>query len=231
MAEDAASLGTWKQQADKTILENQRALEAEKTKAYALEQRMNAVATQYGVDPKEWGLDGEQKPPETKPDPSKLDERYLARTEAEKIAAELRTAPYIAAEIEDIVDEHRSIFGSGLNRRELVAAAIKNKKSLRDEWAEQYKVADKRKELQEKEIENRIKARVDEERTKILSEHKLPVTRGAEHGSPILAMRSDLKLEGKERGASNESGAVDAAVSAYNTGKYRGAVPPAEKTA
>lgn len=233
VAEDAAALGTWKQSADKTILENQKALEDAKTKAFRLEERMKTLATQYGVDPKELGLEGETtfpaKKPDTQPDLSEFDKKYLARGDADRIVAEVKSSPFIAAELEDIVDEHRSLFGKGINRRELVANALKNKRTLREEWETTNEVNKRRDELKEKEIEERINAKVAEERTKILSEHKLPVTRGSDVGSPILAMRDSLKLEGTDRSKSNETGAVDAAVASYNTGKYRGAASqPAE---
>lgn len=233
VAEDAAALGTWKQSADKTILENQKALEDAKTKAYRLEQRMNTLASQYGVDPRELGLDGEPKPPETRTSPDfnadEFDKRYLGRGDADKLMTEVKSTPYIAAELEDIVDENRTLFGKGINRRELVTNALKNKRSLRDEWETSNEVPKRRTELQEKAIEERINARVGEERTRILSEHKLPVTRGAESGSPILGMRDDLKLAGTDRSKATGAGAVDAAVASYNTGKYRETTPaPAE---
>ena len=233
VAEDAAALGTWKQSADKTILENQKALEDAKTKTYRLEQRMNTLASQYGVDPRELGLDGEPKPPETRTSPDfnadEFDKRYLGRGDADKLMTEVKSTPYIAAELEDIVDENRTLFGKGINRRELVTNALKNKRSLRDEWETSNEVPKRRTELQEKAIEERINARVGEERTRILSEHKLPVTRGAESGSPILGMRDDLKLAGTDRSKATGAGAVDAAVASYNTGKYRETTPaPAE---
>lgn len=233
VAEDAASLGTWKQTADKTIIENQKALEEAKVKAYRLEQKMASLAVQQGVDPKEWGLDGELKPTETKIDPSKLDDRYLAREDAEKLAGELKSAPFIAAEVEDIVDEHRALFGKGLNRRELIANAVKNKRSLRDEWETVNEVGKKRDELKEAQIEAKFKAKYDEKEMQLRSEHKLPVNRGgSDAGSPILAMRENLALAGKDRSTDTKTvSAVDAAVASYNTGKYRGtatAVP--EKT-
>ena len=223
---DAQSLSTWKAGADKTLAENHKALEDYRIKAFKLEERMKALATQYGVDPKELGLEGEPTPPpKSKEEPPEPDKRYFAREEADRLLTEVKSSPFIAAELEDIVDEHRTLFGKGLNRRELVTNALKNKRSLREEWETVNEVAKKRDELNEKRIEERINAKVAEERTKILSEHKLPVTRGADTGSPLLAMRDDLRLEGKERSRPNDTSAIDAAVQAYNAGKYREAVP------
>jgi len=231
VAEDAAALGTWKQSADKTILDNQKALEEAKLKAFKLEEKMKSLAQQQGIDPKEWGLDGEAPPApkkEATPDASEFDKRYLGRSDAERIVQEVKSSPFIAAELEDIVDEHRALFGKGLNRRELVTNALKNKRSLREEWEAANEVGKKRDELSEKKIEERINAKVAEERTKILSEHKLPVTRGADSGSPILSMRESLTLAGKDRSKTEGVSAVDAAVASYNTGKYRNVPPPAE---
>ena len=67
--------------------------------------------------------------------------------------------------------------------------------------------------------DKRVEDRVAEERTKILSEHKIPVTRGADGTPPsILSMRGDLGLKERNR---EGAGAVDAAVAAYNAGRYR----------
>lgn len=231
---DAQDLGTWKEQADSTIVANRKALEDAQLKHFQLQQRMTALATQYGVDPKEWGVDEQAKPPATQSPATgdaEPDKRYFTREEAQKFATEIKVTPYVAAEIEDIVDEHRALFGKGLSRRELVANAQKNNRSLREEWETSHEVAKRRQEIEEKKIEERINTRVAEERTKILSEHKLPVTRGAESGSPLLAMRDDLKLAGTDRSTKQGASAVDAAVSAFNAGKYRNIPAPETKTA
>jgi hypothetical protein len=232
VADDAAALGTWKKTADESISITAKALEEERVKSYRLQEKMKTLATQYGADPKEWGVDGELKPPETKivsPDTTAFDQRYLGRPDADRLLQEVKSSPFIAAELEDIVDEHRSLFNRGVNRKELVTNALKNKRTLREEWETANEVTKRREELAEKKVNDRIEARVSEERTKILSEHKLPVSRGANDGSPILAMRDDLKLAGTDRSKASGAGAVDAAVATYNTGKYRGA-PAIEKT-
>lgn len=231
LAEDFASLGTWKQTADKALADHQKAAEDARMQVFKQQEKMKALATQYGIDPKELELGTTTPPPEppkppAAPAPSDLDKLYLTRKDAEALVSEVKANPYIAAELEDIVDEHRTLFGKGINRRELVTNALKNKRTLREEWEESQKVPDRRKELQERQIEERINAKVAEERTKILSEHKLPVTRGADSGSPILGMRDQLKLEGTDRTKLESTSAVDAAVAAYNTGKYKGVPPP-----
>ena len=223
VAEDAAALGTWKQKADSEMAANAKALEDERVKSFRLQEKMKSLAAQQGVDPKEWGVD-DNAPPPPKPsvDPAALDSRYLSRDDAAKIVNDVKSNPFIAAELEDIVDEHRGLFGKGLNRRELVTNALKNKRTLREEWEATNEVPKIREELKEKEINARIEARVSEERTKILSENKLPVNRGGQQdGSPILAMRDSLVLQGTDRNKpTNEAGAVEAAVASYNTGKY-----------
>lgn len=236
VAEDAASLGTWKQSADDVILKNQQAAEAARVKLATMTEKIRTLAERQGVDPKEWL--GEETPPPPPPekkeavDTSEFDKRYLARGDADKLLAEVKSSPFIAAEIEDIVDEHRALFGKGLNRKELVTSALKNKRSLREEWETAHEVSKRRAELNERTIEERINARVAEERTKILSEHKLPVNRGDDGGSPILRMGDQLKLDGTDRSRVTQGvSAVDAAIAAHNTGKYRSAPPaPTEKT-
>lgn len=228
VADDAAALGTWKQTADQEMAANARALEDERVKAFRLEQKLKAM----GVDLKDLNIE-ETPPPPKKDDPPPVDKRYLSLDDANKIVQEVKSNPFIAAELEDIVDEHRTMFGKGLNRKELVTNALKNKRTLREEWEMVNEVAKKRQELNEAAINQRIEARVAEERTKILSENKLPVTRGGDGGgSPILAMRESLVLNGTDRNKpTHEAGAVEAAVSAFNTGKYRGAAPVGAKTA
>lgn len=226
LTNEFGQLSNWKVTADKTVAETAKALENERLERFKLQQKMQTLATQYGVDPKDLGLD-EPVPPPKKEEPAFDGSKFLSREEADLLMKETKANPFIAAELEDIVDEHRGLFNRGLNRRELVAAALKNGRTLRDEWEEQNKVADRRRELEEKKIEERINAKVAEERTKILSEHKLPVTRGQDSGSPILSMRENLRLQGTDRSKpTQEASAVDAAVSAFNSGKYR-----TEKTA
>jgi hypothetical protein len=222
LADDFGKLSSWKESADKTVADTAKALEQERVERFKLQQKMQTLAAQYGVDPKDIGLEEPVQPPPKKEEPTFDATKFMSKEEAELLMKETKANPFIAAELEDIVDEHRSLFNKGLNRKELVASALKNGRTLRDEWEEQNKVSDRRRELQEKAIEERIKSKVDEERTKILSEHKLPVTRGADTGSPILSMREKLTLHGTDRAKpSQEPSAVEQAVQAYNAGKYR----------
>lgn len=225
IAADAQKLGAWKQTADKTLTDTAEALEKERVERFKLAQKMERLATQYGEDPKQWLSTEDVTPPPKEPvkavDTSEYDKKYFSREDADKFGNELRLVPDLAAEFHDLAEEHYELFGKRLKMGPLVQEARKSKKLLREQWAEQYKVEERRKELSEKAIEERIQARVSEEKQKILSEHKLPVTRSGDgDGSPLLQMREDLRLAGKER-KSQGSSAVDAAVKAYNTGKYK----------
>jgi hypothetical protein len=233
VAEDFKALGTWKQTADRDMAANAKALEDAKVKLFQRTEKMKSLAAQQGVDPKEWGLDDTVEAPPKAKEPDVIDKRYLTVDDAGKILQEVKSNPFIAAELEDIVDEHRGLFGKGLNRRELVANALKNKRTLREEWETTNEVAKVRADNQEKEINARIESRVAEERTKILSENKLPVRRdGAGEGSPILSMRDSLVLNGVDRSKpTQEAGAVEAAVAAFNVGKYKNVAVPGAKTA
>jgi hypothetical protein len=229
--QDKKALETWKGEADAGIIANQNAAQEARVKYFALTEKMKNLATQYGADPKDWGVDGELKPPDTKqaPDTTEFDKRYLGRPDADRLLQEVKSSPYIAAELEDIVDEHRGLFNKGLNRKELVTNALKNKRTLREEWEVSNEISKRRDELKEKQIEERIRTKVDEERTKILSEQHLPVPRG-ETSSPILSMREDLKLSGIDRSKPSGASALDAAMSSFNVRKYEVSKPGTGKT-
>jgi hypothetical protein len=220
--EDVKKLSNWKAEVETLYGTAQDALEKERLRSFQLGERITRLATQYGEDPKTW-LGGEP-PPEPKKkegEPPALDKRYLTQEEWEKHRNEPRSSLIAAVELQELAEEHRELFGKRLKPAELLKAAAENKRTLREQWETQFEVPKKRSELEEKAIKERIEARVAEERTKILSEHKLPVQREADQGSPILAMREDLKLAGKDLTTQKSESAVDAAVLAYNTGKYR----------
>ncbi len=123
----------------------------------------------------------------------------------------------------DLVDEHRELFGSKsfnktafLNKALEISRKNPNKK-LREIWEDEFKVADKRKELQDKDVEARIATAVQERETKIRSELQLPAPRPAEQHSPIAGKFTKAATDP----AKDPSRGLRAALEAYGSGKYR----------
>jgi hypothetical protein len=83
-------------------------------------------------------------------------------------------------------------------------------KPIKEVWEEEFKVADRQKQIQEQEIQQRIDAEVNARMTKFMSEHNLPVQPSQTAGSPILA---EFKPPAQDR---SQMSGVDAAVAAFN---------------
>lgn len=230
---DLNELATWKTTADTEMLKNHEQMVSAQTKLYEITQRAKAIP---GIDLKALGFDENDvvTPPPTKKDDAdftEYDKRFLTRDEASKLRNEVTVAPDVSALIHDLDVEHRELFGKPLNARNLLEETRKwnkanpnNQRGIESQWQAMNDVTKRRADLQEQGIEARIKTRVDEETMKLRSEHKLPITRGNDGAPPtILSMRGDLGLKERPR---EDVSAVDAAVSAYNSGRYRTSALP-----
>jgi len=165
-------------------------------------------------------------------DPKELDSRFVTqdmfRTEAKAYAR-------LATLIPSLERSHFRLFGDAAeapNWEELIEKTVQTggKKTLQQVYEEEYKVADKRKELDTAAIEARVKRErqeaADQERAKILGENPAlgnNVRTGEREGSPVLSLarkQAEASNQGKPPISSGQS-AVQAAVTAFNTGKYK----------
>lgn len=132
-----------------------------------------------------------------------------------EVGAMRATFPMLPALLHDLSVEHQVLFGKPLaNAGALVQQALEKGKPLREVWEEQNKVAERRTEIKEQEIQARITAAVQAREAEVRSELNLPPAPRADARSPVLA---EFKPPVSDK---RELSAVDAAVAAYNEHKY-----------
>ncbi len=201
----------WKGEADKTLKKYQDDLERLQQDHFKAQQKLKSVGETYGIDATELGINGEVKVPVVQTNQPK----YVTEDEYKKAVTDVMQFPLVAAEIADLQAEHSELFGKSLrNSKDLVAKALKEKKTLRDTWLAEYKVEDKRKEMSEKDVTDRIELARKEERQKVLSEVKMPVTREGQAPPPAFAVSP------KPKAPTEKVDALQAAVDSYNKGTY-----------
>ena len=217
----ATQNGEWFNQNNGKFTKATQDLEAARVKEAQLVERMKALATRYGVPEEELNIPVSAAPAAAAAAVPAFDEkRFVNREEAER---ELRGSLFFQAELDDLVDEHRALFGKGFKKAEFTKKALQvagtagNTKKLRDIWEDEFKVADKRKELQDKDVEARIATAVQERETKIRSELQLPAPRPQEQHSPIVSKFTKSAVDPK----TDPSRGLRNALSAYSGGKYR----------
>jgi len=197
-------LTNWKTGADTT-------LQTAVTERDQLQQRLRELSGAAPVKPAE--------PAKNEPPP--IDTRYVKAEDFTKAVSDVMQFPLVTAELIDLNAEHQELFGKGLrDTKKLVESAIKEKRSIRDQWANQYKVEERRAEVAKKAHDDEINAVRLEERTKVLSEHSLPAVRPSDRPllvgpgmAPVPARVEEAKRPDPMRG-------VKAAVSAFNQGTY-----------
>ncbi len=198
-------LTTWRAGAEQT-------LQTAVTERNQLQQRLRELSGTAPVKPADATKTNEPPP---------IDTRYVKAEDFTKAVSDVMQFPLVSAELIDLNAEHQELFGKRLpNTKKLVEDAIKEKRSIRDQWANQYKVEDRRTEVAKKAHDDEINAVRLEERTKVLSEHSLPAVRPSDRPLlvgpgmlPVPARVEEAKRPDPQRG-------VKAAVAAFNQGTY-----------
>jgi hypothetical protein len=201
----------WKGDADKTLKKYQDDLEKLQQDHFKAQQKLQNVAQTYGIDPSELGVAGTVTPPASTVNQPK----YVTEEQYHKSVQDVMQFPLVAAEIADLQAEHAELFGKSLrNSKDLVTKALKEKKTLRDTWLAEYKVEDTRKEMDLKQRQEEIQLARTDERQKVLSEVKMPVTREGAPVPPAFAVTSHPKPPNERVDA------LQAAIDSYNKRTY-----------
>ena len=215
---ERGQLVQWKTGADTKLTDAITKADKLERERFALEQKMRALATDYGVDVSDVLPAAGTPPPAAAPVASALDtSKFIDRdTYQNGVIGMVRTA----AQIQKLAAEHRRLFGSELdNPEELVDTVLEAAKkgqtiNLQGAWESKFKVADKRRELDEAAVQKRIDDAVKAAEMKVRSEANIATPRPTGAGSPILAQFGKKTPDGAP-------GGIEGAVQAYNTGKYR----------
>lgn len=203
-------------------------LQAEHTKIVS---RLNHLKDSYSIPEEElYGLVAEKKAEDSKID---AQGNYITKDDFKRDAeVVVRNLPRMVSAMRSLEREHERLFGPG-NSPDFDALIAENErtgKPLRDLWEAQYKVPEKRQEIESASRESEIEKRTNERLTQLLSEANLPGAGGkggfAREGSPVL---SGLKKVITQP-AADQTSAVETsrpgdlarrAAQAWAEGKYR----------
>jgi hypothetical protein len=140
-------------------------VETAMTAVTTAQERIRRLATQAGVDPEEWLKDlstTPSPPPESKKpvvDSPMLDSTKLLQQSGLQAWNAFRSS----VEMQDIINEHATLFGKPLNNALALVDKLQDRVkrtgngnlTLRDIWHDEYKVPEKRQELQEAQVKKR----------------------------------------------------------------------------
>lgn len=218
-------LGTWKAQSEesyKTALEER---EKAERKANAALSRVKKIAAEHGLDENELLKDLDMSTPVTSPVVAATFDTsgFVTKKDLEKGAVD---SAFLESIVNDIADEHRELFGTNLKRTDLVREALQSGKSVEAFWKEKYKVGEKLAALQEAKIDQRIKDAVATREAELRSIiPNSPQPRAGDEDNPLLKHRiftnKTLVDQNKKEQLGDGSDGVSAALSAFNSGKYR----------
>lgn len=228
LADYQRELANWRGGTEKEVSQ----VKAELNQLRAERLRLVAVAQSYGLSEDDLGTPvapftahpGTTSPNPKDSDPPAFDaSKYITRDEVQKLDQMYTLLP---AEIADISAEYSELFGKPIKGvRQLVERAIKEQRSLRDIYEDEFSVSDKRKSIDEAQREAEIKRRVEEQLTAYRTEHpELPYTPSGRAGSPILASRDSLIPEGSTAKASSAylgNDSVKAAIAHWNSIEHK----------
>jgi len=206
-------------------------LQTARTTQAQFEARVRTIAERNNLDPRELLAGSDQARREvdaTTREEGKaagLSEADLDRLLDTRIQSYLGNSRVIAgaidAEISDIADEHRELFGTRLKRTELYQKAValnmerqKSKQpllSVRDIWEAENKVPEKRKELERSAMRAELQKEVETENRAKLSESLLDSGNHRASGltdqhSPVFQRERKLHADGREHKADTSNG-------------------------
>lgn len=219
----AAQNGQWYAENNTKYQKTLKEIEDLRVQQAQLQERMKGVASRYGVPDEELHLPVVNSPVNAPVvnTPTFDESKFVSRDAAER---ELRGSLFFQTELADLIDEHKELFGGrGFNKTEFTKKALDisaksgGAKKLRQIWEEEFKVADKRKELDEQQIQARINAAVAERENKIRSEVHLPAPRPAEQRSAVV----DRFAKSAQPEKGDPGRGVRAAIASYYEGKDR----------
>ena len=208
----------WKSNADKTLAQREAEVNRLNKELEATKNAMSKIQSEYGIDPSQY-VQAPASPVQTKTFDDSVLGGYVKRDDFQKAVNDAMQFPQVAAELMDLNSEHYELFGKRLpNNRKLVEEAIRSKKSLKDTWAEQYKVEDRRAELSKKAHDEEIERVKQETEARVRSELKIPAQRP--NAARPLVLSDSLKGREINRGPASDRSVIDAAMAAYSSGKY-----------
>lgn len=215
-------LVTWKGDADKIAQKNQAEIQRLTDQLKKKDAAMLKIAEDYGLDTSAYVQpDGTPNPTVVAGVSPDILSKYVDTETFQKAVRDAQSFPDVAAELMDLNAEHMEIFGKPLKgHRVLVAEAIKQKKSLRDVWAAQNKVDERRQEMAKAAHDEEIERVKKETEMRVRSELKIPAQRPDARQPLILSDKLRKGPEERQTGQASDRSIVEQAMAAYSSGKY-----------
>ncbi len=204
------SLVEWKTKAESEYNSmRQKLAEAEAARA-----RAAALAQTYGADPEEIGTYTPPAQPRVET-PTFDPKDFISTKDAqEAMVNQLR----LQNKLLTLSAQHQKLFGEPLMDDELVDRALRNRRSIEDEWKESFQVEQKRNEQAQAQQEALLARIREEERAKVLSELQLPQSRPEAPTSPLYA--TNMIKTAPTQGETDTRSGVQAAIDAWNERRY-----------
>jgi hypothetical protein len=214
-------LGTWKAGADQNYSKALQEREKAERKAAAAVAKVRTLAVASGLNEEDVLKDLDVTPATTidKQTPQFDASKYLTREEVQKVTQE---AALLDANIYDVAERHKEIFGTRLDTKGLVERAIKSGVGIEALWKQENKVEEKLEEKKEAALRAKLQTEFDEKETALRSSLSLPIPRAGRESDPYNSHKL-FENPGLKKNAENlesNSGGVSAAIAAFNTGKY-----------
>lgn len=231
-----AGLTEWKTTAEKEYADKLKAATDESlAKLAAARDKIKSVADRYGVPEDEikdlLSVQAPEKRVEVARDPETG--KFVTLENFQKESNAFAKLPAIMVGLDR---EYYRLFGNDappVNWEKIIESATANRRSVSTEFESTFKMEDKRKEIadaaRKKELETAREEARTQERSKILAEHPELANRTVNRerpGSPILTEARRQAATGKppEHTTGGPRSAVEAAVAAFSSGKYKDGV-------
>lgn len=217
----------WKAAQEKVIDKANLTVRQEREARARLEAVVKAKADEFGLNADEILSAAPPATPTPAPttQPQNLDE-FLKKQDWQNELNGIRSQfPLLPATLFDLASQQQKLFGKGFDEysytpkaggaaitgtQALVLKAMETGKSIQGVWEEDFKVAERRTQIQEESIQQRIRQGVEAEVAKFRSENNLPAPAPQAARSPILA---EFKPPTQDR---SQMDPVDAAVARFN---------------
>jgi hypothetical protein len=213
-----AELGTWKAGADQNYTKALEEREKADKKAAAAIAKVRTLAIANGLNEEDVLKDLDVTPtsPANKEAPFDTS-KFLTREEVQRVTQE---AALLDANIYDVAERHKELFGARLDTKGLVERAIKSGVGIEALWKQENKVEEKLEQKKEEVLRTKLQAEFDQKETALRSSLSLPIPRAGREADPYTSHKLFENPAIKHAAEQENSGGVSAAVAAFNTGKY-----------
>lgn len=208
----------WKGTADKTLAQREKEVQRLNSELESTKNAMSKIQQDYGIEISGY-TQANPNPVPTKTFDDSVLGGYVKRDDFQKAVQDVSRYPELTGELMDMAAEHYELFGKRLpSVRKLVESAVSQKKGIREAWAQEYKVEEKRAEMAKKSHDDELERVRQETEARVRSELKAPAMRP--NAARPLVLSDSLKGRQIQTGPASDQNTINAALEAYSSGKY-----------